>query len=214
MKTAVVIGATGLVGKCLIEQLLKDPAYARVVALTRRATALRADNYEEHVVDFGAPDSYAAWLKGDVLFSALGTTRSQAGSIAAQRRVDYTFQLEVARAAAQNGIPAYVLVSSSGADPRSFSSYLKMKGELDRDVQGLGFSALHVLRPGPLSGERERPRPGEVVAETVLGAFNALGLLRSMRPIRGEQVARAMRRAATLSGARTHGPLELFKLAE
>jgi uncharacterized protein YbjT (DUF2867 family) len=214
MSTAIVIGATGLVGKCLIQQLLADPAYSSVVALTRRETALRADKYQEHVVDFGQPGSYAEWLRGDVLFSAMGTTRGQAGSVAAQRTVDYTYQLEVAQAAAHSGVKTYVLVSSTGANPSSLSDYMKMKGELERDVQGLGFSSLQILQPGPLTGARDQPRFGEAVAETVLGAFNALGLLLRMQPISGDQVARAMRRAATQSGTRTHGPRELFSLAE
>jgi uncharacterized protein YbjT (DUF2867 family) len=214
MSTAIVIGATGLVGRCLVQQLLSDPDYSSVVALTRRATAVRDDKYHEHVVDFARPEAFADWVKGDVLFSAMGTTRRQAGSIAAQRTVDYTYQFEVAQAALQNGVKAYVLVSSRGANPSSLAAYMKMKGELERDVQGLGFSSLQILRPGPLTGEREQPRLGEAVAETVLGAFNAVGLLRSMRPISGDQVARAMRHAATLSGSRTHGPAELFTLAE
>jgi len=214
MSTAIVIGATGLVGKCLVQQLLSDPAYSSVVALTRRATGLRADKYREHVVEFGRPDTYAERLRGDVLFSAMGTTRAQAGSIEAQRTVDYGYQLEVAKLAAQQGVKTYVLVSSRGASPSSRVAYMKMKGELERDVQGLGFSALQILRPGPITGVRETPRLGEALAETVLGAFNALGLLKSFRPISGDQLARAMRRAATLSGKRTHEPLELFSLAE
>jgi uncharacterized protein YbjT (DUF2867 family) len=214
MSTAIVIGATGLVGKCLVQQLLTDPAYSSVVALTRRATALHADKYREHVVDFGRPETYAEWLRGDVLFSAMGTTRGEAGSIAAQRTVDYGYQFEVAQLAARNGVKGYVLVSSSGANPSSLSAYLKMKGELERDVAGLGFSSLQILRPGPLTGQRDRPRRGEAVAEAVFGAFNTLGLLRSMRPISGDLVARAMRRAATLSGTRRHDPQELFSLAE
>ncbi|MES1173122.1 MAG: NAD(P)H-binding protein [Myxococcales bacterium] len=214
MSTAIVIGATGLVGKSLIQQLLADPAYSSVVALTRRATERRADKYQEHVVDFGRSHSYAEWLKGDVLFSALGTTRGQAGSVAAQRTVDYTYQFEVAKIAANQGVKTYVLVSSSGASPSSLSAYMKMKGELERDVQALAFSSLHILQPGLLTGAREQSRFGEAIAEPLLGVFNAIGLFRSMKPISGEQVARAMRRAATLAGKRTHGPSDVFSLAE
>ena len=87
-----------------------------------------------------------------------------------------------------------------------------MKGELERDVQTLGFPSVQILRPGPLTGEREKPRAGERVAETVLGVLNAVGLLRSMRPISGDQVAQAMRHAAKLSGTRTHGPAQLFEM--
>ena len=213
MTTAIVIGATGLVGKCLVQQLLSDSSYSSVVALTRRGTSLRADKYQEHIVDFDKPDTFAAQVAGDVLFSCMGTTRGQAGSVAAQRVVDYGYQFELAKLAAQRGVRCYVQVSSKGADPNSLSAYLKMKGELERDVQSLGFTSLQILRPGPLTGQRDQPRLGEAVAERVLGVVNAVGLFRSLRPISGDQVATAMRRAATLSGTQTHGPEELFTLA-
>ncbi len=212
MSTAMVIGATGLVGKCLVRQLLVDPRYSSVVAFTRRATSVRDPKYHEHVIDFGQPESFAEWLRGDVLFSTLGTTRAQAGSVAAQRMVDYTYQFEVAKLAARNGVESYVLVSSRGANPSSLSAYLKMKGELERDVRSLGFSSLQILQPGPISGERAQPRFGEATAEAVLGVLNALGLFQSLRPINGEQLASAMRHAATLSGKATHGPTALFRL--
>ena len=213
MNTAVVIGATGLVGKCLVRQLLEDPAYSRVVALVRRSTQLKSEKYQEQIVNFDAPESYAELVRGDVLFSSMGTTRGQAGSLEAQRKVDYTYQFEVAQAAAKNGVPTYALVSSGAAKVGSFNPYLKMKGELERDVQTLGFRSVQILRPGLLTGEREQPRAGERIADVVLGALNAVGVLRSLKPISGEQVARALRHAATLSGTRVHQPAELFTLA-
>ena len=213
MSTAIVIGATGLVGKCLVQQLLGDPRYAQVRALVRRATSVRADKYQEQVVDFERPERLAEYIQGDVLFSSLGTTRSQAGSLAAQRTVDYTYQFEVAKLAAAQAVDCYVLVSSGGANAHSFSSYLKMKGELERDVQRLGFPALHILQPGLLTGARDAPRTAEGIAGKVIGALNAVGLFRDARPISGDQVAQAMRHAATLGGIHTHGPATLFDLA-
>ncbi len=210
MSTAIVIGATGLVGKCLVRQLLADPRYTRVIALVRRATAVQHEKYQEHMVNFDQPASFAERVVGDALFSSMGTTRSQAGSVAAQRTVDYTYQLEVAKLAAKNGVRTYVLVSSGGANPSSLMAYLKMKGELERDVRSLGFATLQILRPGVLKGEREHARRAEGLAEAAIGTLNAIGLLRSARPITGEQVAVAMRHAATLSGTRVHEPAELF----
>lgn len=212
MSTAIVIGATGLVGKNLVQQLLADPAWTRVVALVRRPTALRHGMYEEHVVDFDQPTSFADRVKGDVLFSAMGTTRSAAGSIEAQRKVDYTYQLEVAKLAAKNGVKTYVLISSVSANAGSSNAYLKMKGELDREVKTLGFSSVQILQPGLLVGERETPRLGEGLARTVLGAVNKLGLFREVGPIGGDQVARAMRKAATLTGTEVHTGAALFKM--
>ena len=214
MNTAIVIGATGLVGRSLIRQLLEDPDYSRVITLVRRAAAEHHEKLVEHIVDFDHPESFAELVNGHVLFSTMGTTRGQAGSLEAQRKVDYTYQLEVAELAARKGVKAYGLVSSAGSNPNSVFPYMKMKGELERDVQRLGFASLQILRPGPLAGEREKKRVGEEVARTVMGALSAVGLFRSMRPITGDEVARAMRRAATMAGTRTHEPDELFRLAQ
>jgi uncharacterized protein YbjT (DUF2867 family) len=214
MTTAIVIGATGLVGAQLVGQLLADVRFSKVVVLARRPTGRVDPKLSEHVVDFGAPETWRALVQGEVLFSALGTTRGQAGSVAAQRVVDYDYQLAVAKAAAANGVERLVLVSSAAADAGSLSAYLKMKGELERDVQALGFQAVDVVRPGPLEGTREKPRAMEHVATAVLHAVTALGVWRAYRPIQGAQVARAMVRLATeRKASRVVGPLECFTLA-
>jgi len=213
MSTAIVIGATGLVGKNVVQQLLADPRFTKVTALVRRATAVRHDKYQEHLVDFGKPETFAALVKGDVLFSALGTTKADAGSIEAQRVVDYTYQLEVAKLAAKNGVKAYVLCSASSASPTSPIAYSKMKGELERDVKTLAFTSVQILQPGPLTGGREKPRPGEELGVKVMRGLASIGILRSMRPITGEQVARAMVLVSTRTGTATYGAGELFALA-
>ena len=103
-KTAIIIGATGLVGGALLDQLLDDPAYSSVVIFVRRSTEKQHPKLVEHVIDFAEPDSWKDLVKGDVLFSALGTTRKQAGSVAAQRIVDYDYQFQFAKIAAANGV--------------------------------------------------------------------------------------------------------------
>jgi uncharacterized protein YbjT (DUF2867 family) len=213
MSTAIVIGATGLVGKNVVQQLLADPRFTQVTALVRRATAVRHEKYQEHLVDFGKPEAFAALVKGDVLFSAMGTTRADAGSIEAQRLVDYTYQLEVAKLAARNGMKAYVLCSASSASPTSPIAYSKMKGELERDVKALGFESVQILQPGPLTGGREKRRPGEELGVKVMRGLASIGILRSMRPITGEQVAKAMVEVSTRTGTATYGAGELFALA-
>ncbi|MBL0019754.1 MAG: hypothetical protein IPP17_25820 [Bacteroidetes bacterium] len=122
----------------------------------RRSTEKQHPKLEEHVIDFAADGCMARPSQGDVLFSALGTTRKQAGSIDAQRIVDYDYQLQFAKIAAANGVPNYVLISSVGADAHAGNAYFKMKGELDRDVQKLGFPNVQILRPGPLRGRCAR----------------------------------------------------------
>lgn len=213
-KTALLIGGTGLVGSALLQQLLDDAAYQRVVALGRRLPKVQHPKLEAHVVDLGQPDTYRALLQGEVLYSTLGTTMAQAGSESAQYLVDYTFQYNVAQAAAQNGVPTYVLVSSTGANARSRWFYMRTKGELDMAVQQLGFARVHILRPGPLAGPREVPRGMERFSMGLLKALNAIGLFKTYQPILDTQVAHAMRHYAAQPGTGNyvHEALDLFRI--
>lgn len=147
---ALVLGATGAIGKDLVSQLLQDEAFDRVDIFVRREVPASSDKLVVHVVDFDHPEQWAGELTGDVLFSTLGTTIRAAGSQPAQWKVDYTYQLQAAQSARKNGVPVYALVSSVGADARSRIFYSKMKGALDRDVQALGFEGCFILRPPSL----------------------------------------------------------------
>jgi uncharacterized protein YbjT (DUF2867 family) len=196
MKTALVIGSTGLVGSQLLGQLLDDDRFGKVIAFGRRDLGRAHAKLEAHVVDFDAPDQWSSLVTGDVAFSSLGTTLKQAGGQAAQKKVDYDYQLAFAKAAAKNGAPTYVLVSSASADPRSRVFYSRIKGELDREVQALGFARVRIMRPSLLGGERPHARAGERIGSVVLGAANALGLARKYREVPGAVVAKAMINAA------------------
>ncbi len=193
--TAVVLGATGLVGRALLRQLLSDERYGRVITLTRRALEPQGQGHEPHQVDFENLDSWAPLVSGDVLFSTLGTTLRAAGSKEAQFRVDHDYQLFGARAARDNGMSSLVLVSSTGADRRSLVFYSRMKGQLEAEVRALGLPRAVALRPGILRGHREEERPGEKLALSVLGVLPAWERLSKLRPVDVETVARAARSA-------------------
>jgi uncharacterized protein YbjT (DUF2867 family) len=216
MRTALVVGATGLVGSQLSNQLLNDARFDKVIAFGRRKTGLSHPKLEEHVVDFESSASWSSLVKGDVAFSALGTTRKQAGSQAAQKQVDYDYQLAFAQAAARNGVATYVLVSSSSANPRASIFYSRIKGELDRDVQQLGFERVRIVRPSLLGGDRPQTRTGEKLGGALLRAVNALGIARRYREIPGHVVARAMINAALdpEKGTRFYTLDEVFAEAE
>lgn len=192
---ALVLGATGAIGKDLVSQLLQDEAFDRVDIFVRREVPASSDKLVVHVVDFDHPEQWAGELTGDVLFSTLGTTIRAAGSQPAQWKVDYTYQLQAAQSARKNGVPVYALVSSVGADARSRIFYSKMKGALDRDVQALGFEGCFILRPPSLI-RKGSDRLGEKIGVVALRAFNAIGLLRNFTPMPTEAVAAAMIRLA------------------
>jgi uncharacterized protein YbjT (DUF2867 family) len=197
------IGATGLVGSQLLLALLNDRRFDKVVAFGRKKTGRAHPKLEEQLIEFDAPESWSSLVKGDVAFSSFGTTAKQAGSQAAQKKVDYDYQFAFAKAAARNGVPSYVLVSSGSADPTSRVFYSRIKGELDRDVQSLDFERVRILRPSLLGGERERMRAGEKIGGVILGALNALGVARKYREIGGDVVAKAMINAALDPGKGT-----------
>ena len=147
---ALVLGATGAIGKDLVEQLIHDDTFDRVDIFVRREVKIPSAKLVAHVVDFDHPELWADKLTGDVLFSTLGTTIRAAGSQDAQWKVDYTYQYNAAKVARENSVPVYVLVSSVGANAKSKVFYTKMKGALDDAVQKLGFPACFILRPPSL----------------------------------------------------------------
>lgn len=192
---ALVLGATGAVGKDLVQQLLADDSFESVDIFVRREVKMDSPKLTVHVVDFDHPEAWADELKGDVLFSCLGTTIKAAGSQEAQWKVDYTYQYEVAKAARANGVKTYVLVSAIGADVKSKFFYSRMKGALDDAVQQLGFEGCFILQPPSLI-RKGSDRFGENVGAAVMKGLNAIGLLRSWTPMPTESVAAAMIRLA------------------
>lgn len=213
---AVVAGATGLVGSRLMHQLLDDIRFERVHILVRRQTGIKHPRLSEHVIDFGKPKQWVNLVKGDVVFSALGTTLKKAGGKKNQYLVDYTYQYELARAARSNGIPAFVLVSSAGANPNSLLFYPRMKGELEFAVEKLNFGPLIIIRPSILEGSRAEKRTGEKVALAVSRIVTSV-LFRKYRPIRARAVAQAMINSFFANNDQTgtiiYEPGELFNLA-
>ena len=189
--TANVIGATGLVGKQLVLKLLDDVNFEKVRIFVRRDTGFKHPKLEQQIIDFAKTETWQKLLTGDVLFSALGTTLKQAGSKEKQWEIDYTFNLNFAQKAKENGIENYVLVSSVGANSKSSVFYTRMKGELDEAVAKLGFKNLVILRPASLTGNRQNRRIAEEISVPVLN-FLTRFVLKNYRPISDEIVAKAM----------------------
>lgn len=191
-KTANIIGATGLVGKQLVQLLLDDERYERVRVFVRRSIALEHEKLEEHVVDFERFDEFREKITGDELFSAMGTTLKQAGSKKVQYRIDYTYQFQCAQAAADNGVKKYVLVSAAGANEKSLIFYSRIKGELESAVKELNFERCLIFQPSLLLGEREQNRLGEKLAAYTMPVVTILPGFKKYRGIQGNTVAKAM----------------------
>ncbi|REG86597.1 NAD-dependent epimerase/dehydratase family protein [Marinomonas pollencensis] len=197
-KTAVVIGATGLVGRALVDQLVGMASIDRVVTLTRCPAPHSAAKVDNHQVDFDHLEASENLFKADFLFSCLGSTLKQAGSLQAQRKVDLDYQLCAAKLALKQGVCHYLLVSSSGANAKSKSAYLAMKGELESKVKALPFSCISIFRPSLLLGEREEFRLAETLATYCLPILARVPGLKRYRPIRGSEVAQKMAQVSQL----------------
>ncbi|MBK8503809.1 MAG: NAD-dependent epimerase/dehydratase family protein [Saprospiraceae bacterium] len=192
-KIAIIIGATGLVGNHLLHKLLLDPTFSLVKIFVRRATGVTHEKLDEKIIDFKNIELIKKEITGDVLFSCLGTTLRQAGSKAAQYEVDYTFQYQFAQFASENGVDAYLLVSSTSANSNSMLFYSKIKGKLEDEVKKLGFKRIVILQPSVLSGERKEERFGEKLGAGLINFLSSVfPFLKKYRSISGDKVASAL----------------------
>lgn len=193
-RTALLLGATGLVGGHCLDLLLHDEAYSRVTTLGRRKLALEHPKLVQHVLDFERPNQYESLVKAHDIFCCLGTTIKKAGSQEAFYKVDFTYPHEVAWIAHDNGAGQFLLVSALGADAKSRIFYNRVKGEVEEAVSRLGFAGVQIFRPSLLLGERAEFRLGERVAEKLARVFSFLfiGALKKYRPVEARHVAQAM----------------------
>ncbi|MBS2018412.1 MAG: NAD(P)H-binding protein [Deltaproteobacteria bacterium] len=200
-RTALVVGATGLVGREVVGELVASDRWSRVFVLARRTTGVAHAKLVEHTVDFetlaDAPESASAAIQDvDDVFACLGTTIKVAGSEDRFRRVDHDYTVAAARLGHARGARRIGLVSSVGAS-ESGTFYLRVKAETERDVRAIPFESVVIARPSFLVGERHEQRTGERVGIALASLVAPLmfGAARAYRPIAAADVARALVRA-------------------
>lgn len=193
-RTAVVFGATGLVGRYLVDELITSDSYSHILILVRRPAGFTGEKCEERIFDFGNPSGSAGIIRGDDLFICLGTTIRKAGSVKKMEEIDRDLPLTIAGIASANGMKRVAVVSSIGANDRSSNYYLRIKGEMEKGLPGRGFKDIAIVRPSILLGKREEKRFGEAFGRFFMSTFGFLfaGRLKKFRGIHGRDVARAM----------------------
>lgn len=192
-KTATLVGATGLIGSQILQQLLEDPDFAIIKVLVRRPIDLTHPKVQLILLDFADEAAYQAAIAGsDVVFCSVGTTLKQVNSdMVAYRKIDYDIPVNAARFCAATACPKFLLVSSIGADSQSRNFYLKLKGEVEEKVGSLGLPTVSIFRPSMLLGQRAEFRLGERIGQTLMGVLGFL-IPAQYKAIDVKTVARAM----------------------
>ena len=189
---ALVLGASGATGQELVRQLLSNFNFDRVTIFTRKTFNVEHKKLVKNKIDFSKLTEYKHLVKGDIFFSALGTTLKESGSKKQQYLVDYTYQYEFAKMASENGITNYSLVSAKEKKKKSFFFYPKTKGALEESVKKLKFNKIQIFQPPMLIRPTELMRDGEKVGIKVFKGLNKIGILKSQKPLPVEYLAKKM----------------------
>lgn len=197
-KTAILFGATGLVGGFVLKNLLNHGAYDKVIAFTRKPLNLQHPKLQNPIIDFDKLADYQHLIKGDDLYLCLGTTMKKAGSKDAFKKVDLDYPLQAAQLAKNNNVKQVMLCSAVDANAQSMIFYNQVKGTLEDALKRLNFEVTHIFQPSILMGERSENRLGERIGIAVSRVLdNVVGdNLGRYRPVSGQQVAQAMVMAA------------------
>jgi uncharacterized protein YbjT (DUF2867 family) len=204
-KTALLAGATGLVGSALLPILLASERYDKVIVVGRRPVAVQHPKLTQVVTDLSELEAERLRLIADDVYCCLGTTMQQAGSKEAFYEVDFLYVVKLAAVTAANFAAQFLVVSALGADAESMFYYNKVKGEMEAAVRQTPFRAIHIFRPSLLLGERAAPRLGERFGAVLLALARPLlrGGWRKYRPVTAGAVAQAMLRVAEDQGSGT-----------
>ncbi|MDA8871459.1 NAD(P)H-binding protein [Flavobacteriaceae bacterium] len=189
---ALVLGASGATGQVLVKLLLEDSNFSKVSVFTRKTLTVEHQKLEKHKIDFSELEKYKSLITGDILFSAFGTTRKDAGSKDQQYLIDYTYQFEFAKMASENGVQHYALVSSTGANDKSFFFYPKIKGALEKSIKMLPFKTIQIFQPPTLIRQPELLRAVEKSAIKIFNRLNRIGLFKSQKPLYVGDLAKKM----------------------
>jgi uncharacterized protein YbjT (DUF2867 family) len=193
---AVVIGATGLIGNFLVEELLKNDVFSIVKTLTRRPMKLIHPKLQQEIVNFNDLNDFKQKLgTGHTIFCCIGTTQKKVkGDKEAYKKVDFDIPVNAAQIGIEKGFKKYLLVSAIGANENSSNFYLQLKGKTENSIKKLPFQSISIFRPGQLLGKRNEKRMGERILQPVtrILSYFLFGSLKKYRSINARDVAKAM----------------------
>jgi len=194
VKTALLFGASGLVGNHLLNQLIGNNNYSKIKLFVRSSINISDPKIEIIQTDFNNLENQREDIKGDDCFFCIGTTKQNSPDKNEYRRVELEVPKKIAQIAKSNLVNSFVFISSGYADPKSSGDYLKFKGEVEEELKRLNFPKLGIMRPSFLLGDRKEKRIGEKIGIFVFKLLSPLflGPLKKMKPIHSATVAKAM----------------------
>jgi uncharacterized protein YbjT (DUF2867 family) len=194
VKTALLFGASGLVGNHLLNQLISNNNYSKIKLFVRSTINISDPKIEIIQTDFKNLENHKEDIIGDDCFFCIGTTKKNSPDKNEYRRIELEVPKQIAQIAKSNSVNSFVFVSSGYADPKSSGDYLKFKGEVEEELKRLNFPKLGIMRPSFLLGDRKEKRIGEKIGIFVFKLLSPLflGPLKKMKPIHSATVAKAM----------------------
>lgn len=206
--TAVVIGATGLTGNLVVEELLKDPAFKTVRVLGRRKVSKLHEKLHQEIVNFNDLDDYSKKFgEGDAIFCCIGTTQKKVkGDKALYEKVDFDISVNAARIGISKDFKKFLIVSAIGANPNSSNFYLKLKGKTENALMQFSYTSLDIFQPSIINGRRNESRTLEKIAQAFMDLFSFLflGPLKKYRAIGADSIAKAMVNASKQNNKGVH----------
>ena len=194
MRTALVFGSSGLVGRHLLNQLIKDDNYNKIKIFIRSEPEINHSKLEIIKTDFNNLENHKEEIKGNDCFFCIGTTKKNSPNKDEYQRIELDIPKEIAKIAKSNSVNSFIFVSALYANPKSSGDYVRFKGLVEEELKELNFPKLAILRPSFLMGDRQEKRASEKIGIFVFKLLSPLllGPLKKMKPIHSEIVASAM----------------------
>ncbi len=194
MKTALIFGSSGLVGKNLLNQILNNSNYSKIKIFVRSSPKISDPKVEIINTDFKDLEIVKSRIIGDDCFFCIGTTKKNSSDKSEYRRVELDLPKKIAQISKSNNVKTFIFVSSGFADPKNSADYLKFKGLVEEEIKSLNFEKIGILRPSFLLGNRKENRVGEKIGIFIFKLLSPLfiGPIKKMKPIHSKKVAKAM----------------------
>lgn len=194
MKTAIILGASGLTGGYILEKLISDDRYDTIKLFSRSKIENVPEKVEQYIGDLLKLEDFKSDFTADEIYCCIGTTQKKTPDKTLYKKIDYGIPVAASKLAKANHIDTFIVMSSMGANKNSGSFYTRTKGEMEYDVRQQNINNTFILRPTLIGGERDEKRILEKIGLTLFKVIQPLliGPLENYKIVHAETIARAM----------------------